>query len=548
MVSLVRIISNLLNKNKIIRVRRLLPKKVLRAHLLGLTLGLLLALLAIFLDYSSYFAGQPWYISPLFSLIFVLGTFFWGPFVLLVILFLLIFHSLSGIWAALHFMAEWYIWGYAFGFIFSILYNDLVFLFTITFDKNRAKIAFVFDRDAKFNIIKSPIREEENDSIKDLDASRRLYHYQLQQPPKYPYTIAFVANPKVLHRGGSSADLDDYDTDPIIHNIELFLRSVDKALFSLETDEVLGRPEIWSRVRVIALFDKNLAHESGIKYGMVQPYQDVVQMDGVVAENLLDPMKQMKTSYENMLRKAGLNDSDVQKYLEETDVIYALSASEEYDRSTAHFTDWVEELEKDPYKENNGRDFKFDPNPEHSCSECTKNGEINIETCNGDSRFKCVHERYYAEFPGRVALNVLGASIKTYIHEFGHAMSAAYHGAIVDEYFDRFEVKEKDLDEGWDPSVDEGAPFYANRIERKRKSNGMVTPVHKIFANYNCTIFHSDLDHPSAEEEWLGYFPGRETPYAACIMDRTYGAYRFDELLSNFIYDRLITKINRTKR
>ena len=545
MVSLVSIILNLLNNNKIIKVRRLPPRKVLRAHQLGLTLGLLFALLAMFLNYSPYFTSLPWYTSPLLGLIFIVSTFFCGPFVLLVILFLLIFHSVSGFWATLHMLTQWYIWGYALGIIFSILYNDLVFLYTLSFNKNSVKIAFVFDTDAKFNIIKSPIKDEENDLLRGLDASRKLYNYQLLQPPKHPYTIAFVANPKILRRGGSSDDLDDYDTDPIIHNVELFLRSVDKALFSFERDEVLGRPEIWSRVRVIALFDESLASESGIKYGMVQPNQDAVEMDGVVAENLLDPMKLMKTNYENMLKKTGLKETDVQKYLEETDVIYALSASEEYDRSTAHFSDWIEDDEEDPHEVLVGQNFIFNPNPESGCLECTKNGEINVEACNRDGRFSCIHE-YFSINPGRVALNVLGASIKTYIHEFGHAMSAAYHGAIVDEYFDRLEVKTNDEDVAEDPAFEEGAPFYVNRIERKKKGNGEVTPVHKIFANYNCTVFHSDLDHPSAEEEWLGYFPDRKTPHAACIMDRTYGAYRFDELLSNFMYDRLITKINRS--
>ena len=65
-----------------------------------------------------------------------------------------------------------------------------------------------------------------------------------------------------------------------------------------------------------------------------------------------------------------------------------------------------------------------------------KDDEVYVATRPTDMAFPvvCIHD-YYTNHPGRVALNVLEASSKTYVHEFAHAMSSNIHGAIVDEYF-----------------------------------------------------------------------------------------------------------------
>jgi len=194
------------------------------------------------------------------------------------------------------------------------------------------------------------------------------------------------------------------------------------------------------------------------------------------------------------------------------------------------------------------------------------------------------HDKY-AIVPGRVALNVLGANAHTYIHEFGHAMSSAINGAIVDEYFDKYHIlkagddeKRKSLsspefeskeetstvaDEMPEPLKTGGlynlddiflegdvrTPFYINRLEREQSENGMVKPIPKIFVRYNkIKIYYSDLAHPSSEENWEGYFPERQSSSECCTMDRDYGRYRFDKLLSDFMYDRLVTKVNRSPK
>ncbi len=456
-----------------------------------------------------------------------------------------------------------------------------------------------------------------------------LYTYP-SDPPPHPYTIAFVANPYVRVGKGESVE---YVKDPIIENQRLFLNSLHQALEVFERNEVLGRPEIWPRIRIVALFDGSLAtRNDGKDYAMLQEYPHGVRTDDTIAENLLDPMTSMKDTYERMLFEAGLKGEELAKLLRETDVIFALSANTEFDRSTAHFSDWIEEdggfritesvlkniagdvytpkvIEKleqlkhqvfisgprfiqaarqvvgenewrpemtnlvdharlnpvdaplpvDPnsppdgkdgkaLRENFGVTYRFEVDPDGAKRE---NGEINavrfLSSGDGDNalyqsedgRFSCIHE-YYSVNPGRIALNVLGADQKTYIHEFAHAMSSAFHGAIVDEYFDSLEIDEDVESEG--PNQ---PPFYVNRVERRAPDAGKVVPIHRRFARLNGQDYLADREHPSARDNWRGYFPDRRMPSIPCTMDQSDHVHRFDELLGTFIYDRLLAKINR---
>lgn len=564
MVSLVSIVVNLFREGRPVQVRRMPPRKVLRAHLLGLSNGLFAALLVIvfwmifndlclvveefcevFIDSTLIFKdpadlnGLSWIFIALYVIIFALGSRSLGAFFVIFIALNAIFADISRtsspewwLWVT---MSQWYIAGYLFGAIFATLYNDLVFLHLITIRRDLVKIAFAFDPAKILNIIKSPIKDEVTVPV---DRKRRLYDYKPDPVPDHPYTIAFIANPNVLHRDNSLVH------DPIIDNLELFLRSVDRALFSLETDEVLGRPEIWSRVRVVVIFDPYLADRCASNYTMLQASRDGAVLDGEAAENLLDPREEMSAIYKDILDSQSVraqHTSDLLTALKnETDVIFAMSASAEYDRSTAHYADWVESLQSDPKRTRDGKDFIYDPDPN---TEYPKGDEISVATCNDDHRFTCRHE-YYSCFPGRIALNVLGASLKTHIHEFGHAMSCAFHGAIVDEYADIFEVKDVEITDPDPPSN----PFYVNRIDRNVDENRGLISVHRVFAQYNGVEYFSDLYHPSGEENWIGYFPARESLLGTCTMDRNYSIHQFDKLISVFMYDRLVAKINRPER
>lgn len=371
--------------------------------------------------------------------------------------------------------------------------------------------------------------------------SRKQFNFRVKNYSTHPYTIAFVANPKVLTSGKKAQVLDnsDFDNDPIIKNIKIFLNSIDNALFSFETNEVIGRREIWSQIRIIAIFDEKLTNESGIEYGLVQPYPDQAIINGVVVSNLLYPLDNMWTNYQNILHncntQAGFAQNELQNIIDSTDVIFAMSSSELYNRSTALYTDFGENGEKPVGK---SVPFHFDLDPHK-----TKTNKISLPPRAVESKGLIISEHEpFAKIPGRVALNVLGASLKSYVHEFAHAMSSATHGAIDDEYYDRKEMTKK-IEFTKIKDDEKHKLFYVNRINRKK--DGIAVPVPREFAKYNKNLYHSDREHPSAREDWVGYFPERKCIHYACIMDRHYGAYRFDELISQFMYDRLIAKINR---
>lgn len=534
-------------------IRRMPPTKVFRAHLSGLATALLFAALAVFIalnDPAFDVAGQ---IAVAALLLSFAGTLFLqGFFVIAVATYwtITLFTAPSAGSASAYFqvIACWYLWGYAFGGIFALLYNRLLYGLIMTFRKNQVFAVFAFDPAAKLNVIKSPDAREVTPHQTGL---QDWYNYEIPDPPPHPYTIAFVANPKIRTAAGS----DQFEDDPITRDVDLFLRAVDQALAVFECDEVLGRPEIWSRIRITALFDPQATED------LVDPYKyDAAGIDGRVAENLLYPAREMDAKYRQMVdrhhasfRKAlppetgdgqsnelKSNDAAFRNLFDNQlrcpDIIFALSAAPRFDRSTAHYSDWVEDS-GDPNNLPDKSPFTFDPAVGKPAE------EINVYRC-GESPFKCEHE-HHPKMPGRVALNILGASYKTYIHEFAHAMSNAYRGACVDEYYDRMIVNGDGEETGAGP---EKAPLYINRIERSAPAAGGVVPVHNVFAKYEHTVYESDREHPSMEENWLGYFPERPASDVACTMDRWYGRFRFDRLLSDFIYDRLITKLNRSPR
>jgi hypothetical protein len=603
MINLINLVLDLFRQRNLIKVRRLPPTKTLYINLLGLTFGLFVVLLVSCLNYSALFNDSIW-LTLIALAFFSFFTYYLGVFFVILLFLLYIVHWLP---ASIRILSALYLWGYAFGWILAMLYNFLVYLHLIIFEEKRIKIVFAYDKKKELNIIKSPdetqeaamlkvlrpiiyyvknirdkierdrnaedlvdlikkahsmmpqsqddkteleqilggnpetsFAEELKDKLargdKDLLESvekriepliekylklkdPKLYNYKLDAPPKHPYTIAFVANPQILRSIDKKHPIPWYDKDLIIYNLKLFLRSVHKALLSFERDEVLGRPEIWSRVRVITIFDKKLADASDDNSSLVTESRPEVMLDDKVAENLISPRPNM---FENV--KTMLTNYHSSIPFEEIDVIFALTASLTHIRSTSYYSDWYENTETTRQPPIQGKAFQYDPAPD--------------KWIGRPSPFH-VHDDF-AEQPGRVAVNVLSASRHTYIHEFAHAMSSAACGAICDEYYD------KAIIEGGPENV--STPFYVNRKERAVPQNsGQFDPVHPIFAEYEHVVFCSDLNHPSAEENWIGYFPERHHPGVICTMDRTITPYRFDKLISQFMYDRLAAKLNRKK-
>ncbi|MBN2009545.1 hypothetical protein JW960_09400 [candidate division KSB1 bacterium] len=681
MVFLIRLIISLFEKNKIIKMLWMPPRKILNSHLLGLTLGLIAIILLFCFNYSPLFDKLPWYTSVLYGILFIAGTFLGGAFVILLAIFLVLFIWLSQEparhWEALFIISQWYFIAYWFGAIFAILYNDLVFLLMYVFKNDSIKIIFAFDTEKKFNIIKSPIETEElamldvikpmmyytqqiyrfntnetdnqtnranihkyivkvttfitdtynaeaitnndknnlieilqsiliqSDDIKllmdELDSrlssgnqemivnlitaletqiepivekylvlkKNKFFNYKPATIPEHPYTIIFMANPKLLEPKIALSKKSIFSPDLINKNIYVYLYAVRNAIYSLASNEVVGRPEIWSRIRIIAVFDETLVQKPGNQAALLQPYPGDVTIDDAYVTNMITPFddtwdkfKQIVEKeynkdncgfvYENAYNtdsKTSSCDTDLATYLDDTDILFVMSADLRYLRSTAMASYFDTTFPPKPHS----REFyklNFDPctSKRFQNESSEYESEIKFPYCvdsDGNILDQNAIYEYYAELPGCVALNIFGANFKTYIHEFAHAMSCPSTGYITDEYFDDM-IKEHDAPAS--PPQNKTI-FCINRIDRIQPSDARpVIPVHKVFAKYNCVYYYSDRNHPSTNEHWIGYFPDRKSHLTHCIMDRLSRFYCFDELIHDFMYDRLIVKLNRKHR
>ena len=75
-------------------------------------------------------------------------------------------------------------------------------------------------------------------------------------------------------------------------------------------------------------------------------------------------------------------------------------------------------------------------------------------------------------------------------------------------------------------------------------------PVPKVFAKYQLDggevlTYYSDRQRSDKDSAWVSYTPERSAPGTSCIMDIAYHDYRYDKLLFDFMYDRLMARIGR---
>jgi hypothetical protein len=575
MIGLFLFIKSFFSRDPLLVVRRLPPAETLRAHLYGLTLGLVLAGLNLILDLSSSNLTT----TLLLLLWFIITARAGGLFFIATIAAFVVLRVQSPPAGTTDYLimnnCHWYLLGYVFGAGFALLYNDLVYFFLLTLSgEEDIKIAFAYDKREKVNIIKSPITAQErafnellrrrSESEKRKLKKQKLYDEHVDSPSPCPYTIALVANPKILKLGQSESDPNAaYEVDPVICDRELFLQAVERALSSLEGDAVIGRPEIWNRVRVVTVFNPGLAakDKSGKDYGLLKEYPGDFENEN---NNLVVTRADMHQNFVNILRASQKPAAPVIA-AHEVDVVFGITASLSHDRSTARYSDWSEATTQDPINnspERRGVNFQLDLLI--NCCEDEKKEKKKSLPADAiqpyppaDARFGTLHDfSALTNKAGQVALNVLSARAKTYIHEFAHAMSSIFHGAVTDEYMDPAmleKVKHHSADsetKGLPTKSQPETHFYINRIERdvNRMSSGAPIPVPRLFARYECMPYHAELAHPSAEEGWAGYFPERYNVGVPCTMDRDLGVgYRFDDLLSRFIYDRMMAKVTRAQ-
>lgn len=400
--------------------------------------------------------------------------------------------------------------------------------------------------------------------------NEKLFNYKIGPRPRKPYTIVFVANPYFCKKfqPGQPLDQDEftaavqnhrndpssYIPDPIMEDKDLFYRNVDRALLSFQSDEVLGNLEIWSRIRIITIFSEELNNvEDPSRFGLVEAMQDRYVLGNRLIENISVPLLheengeeiQPDANFRNLYVQYENDFAQLQVRYEDIDIMYALSAATDFDRSTALFSSGIAPVNEPlqpvqpivPGKEDYIFDSVFEDNDDNNGEEQQEElvqgegGEQQGELEQQGGGENNIHE-YFSNSFGKVALNVIGLRQKVFIHEFAHAMSSNENGSIVDEYFDQMIIGSEVVP----------APNAINRLERDPNN---LNSIPDRFARYNNLEYLPDLDHPSAEENWIGYFPQRTAPYIGCTMDRTVGHYKFDPLISRFMYDRIFAKLIR---
>ena len=492
----------------------------------------------------------------------------------------------------------WLVLGYLAGVILCLLYNFFAYLFLKLVHPEWFQLWFWYDPERIVNIIKTPIPKSDwdEDTRKLFEQEEfKVFNYctydEVPEPTTgktmdHPYTIVFVANPFIRLRQQTNGKTMAV-RDPIMDNVSLFLKSVYRALFSFEYNEVIGRPDIFSKIRVVTVNESNdllVDTRKPVPLEQVrdqcyvreflgtfetdprhsEPDFNQVQLSSVASftNRMLVPNLSMRQKIGNLVKeKTGI---------EHLDVILAISASPTHDMSTSRLAtnDWQMNREQDgvyftfssdPFCEKGNEILKSDCDKLLCGSRddteidqqgpCLKSDKLNRQP--SDDRVM-LHE-FFADPAGvgLVAMSALDVRPKLPVHEFAHAMSSIGHGMIVDEYYDFVVIRNAAAEgEAEEPpaEVPEAPPgIVVNRIYRNpevMKATHQV-PVHKHFARYNGLVYESDRDHHIAAQGWYSYFPGRKNPEVRCTMEKAEDVFQFDELLTDFIYDRLWVKVNR---
>lgn len=340
-----------------------------------------------------------------------------------------------------------------------------------------------------------------------------------QVPAQNPFTIAIVANPEIL-KEDQSGTIDD----PILKDKDLFAKVVARIIRSFVNNELLKLPEILTRIRFVTVFSAE-NKSSG------KPEFNNALCEEILSEpaNIIHPRpKQMKWYVEEYLKKEGLSDC--------VDIIFAISGSGEHTRSSATFTKEVEKGDSEK------GDVLF---------------KIKTNSISQTGFHKCKIDK--KGLPGAIALSAWDDRLKTPVHEFAHAISSERNGVIVDEYLDEYEYKRNN------ETVTVGFDFVINKQHRAQPTDSVPQP----FAKYKLYDYNKDTKkhilkyqtkyfsdryrcdkRPSDSDPdgWTSYVPERHDPNLSCTMDIAYFGHKFDKLLFDFLYDRLLTKLNRPEK
>lgn len=298
-----------------------------------------------------------------------------------------------------------------------------------------------------------------------------------------PYTIVFVANPRILKEDKT------LERDPIIDNQELFFRVVTRCLKSFVNNELLRLPEIFPRLRLLAIFqDEETALCEEVAAGI----------------EILAPLAEVAVIREFVTKTVEPADKH-----QDVDIVFVVSASDYLTRSSARFT-------QDRFNEGD-RDFEltFSPNL---------------------TAFTTKKHAAQAKLPGVAAISAWDERLKTPVHEFAHAMSSLENGAIVDEYVDKYHPKSEIL----------LRDNMINRRDRTAPNEAIIDVFAKYRYNNELVEYSSDRYRSDKDSSWTSYVPERIDIGCSCVMDIAYYEFRWDKLIFDFMYDRLLAKLNRS--
>lgn len=294
-----------------------------------------------------------------------------------------------------------------------------------------------------------------------------------------PYTLAIVANPVIYIPAENR-----FEEDPAICDEALFTKAALRCLKSIAENDLLRLPEISSRLKIVAVYDKNF--EANDTHALCEAFERIT--------NVIAPREDLNR-VDSYLKHRGVT----------ADVIFLISGSEELTRSSARFSEEAQDNVS-------GKEFRLI----------------------GHSPTSTVVRRHplTANLPGVAAISAWDDRLKTPMHEFAHAMSSVQNGAILDEYDDRI--------------------FSSLEFAVNKSSRGSATdPVPALFAKYGLTgeeptPYYSDRQRRDKAADWTSFVPEKRSPHVSCTMDLAYYDDEFDRLIFDFMYDRIMAKMERS--
>lgn len=309
-----------------------------------------------------------------------------------------------------------------------------------------------------------------------------------------------------VYRSDEGSIKGTFVRDPIIEkerNFDLFAQGVSRILRAFMENELLGLPKILGPMRLIVLYDDNLPSPELQSDNALCQSLEPFDGPGFSIVDILAPRLKTETVRQYVRRRLDSADAGPAT---DPDVVFVLSASEELTRSTATFS--VE----DPAAA--GCEFQI----------------------SHDEGYLITRKHAFnAVQPGVAAISIWDDRLKTPVHEFAHAMSSFHNGPIVDEY------------------IDGQGEYFEFRVNKKfLPTAGM--PVPKTFTHYGLwngssfqlSEYFSDRASRDKPEDWRSYSASRSEDQEACIMDIAHHGYRYDKLLFDFMYDRLMAKLRRS--